>query len=461
MDYIENGGSKAIIIGLSDTDEKVCAAGGRISTQAGSAMEIWAKSQDKEKNASLINKVTKSGHNSTVEHAYYNIVFENVSVTVEQFMIEYRLASFTVKSRRYVDFGEVGYYTPDFENDTLKDEFTAHIDGLFKIYQELTDNGIPKEDARFVLPYCFRSNFICSLNAREFLHVLHGMLHGRGAKYPEIYNLGKQLAEQAEKLTPGIMADFENRKPLLCDEIDLSFIDAENSQSDNLTELLGYTQDFDKLIARAALVTEKQIPTAQVEKIIADNEMRSKIIEAVINCSRPRALEAANFTFRINRVSLATITHFSRHRMQSLEIPNIHASDRESYIIPDTVKADEKMLAIYKSAFEKNVQIYNKFKALNVCDSTLTYLLLAGNTLDIVLTMNARELLLFFKLRTCTRAQWEIQIYANEMLDTLRKLSPMVFKHFGPSCYTTGKCPEGRLSCGRANEIKEKFSFNL
>ena len=34
------------------------------------------------------------------------MAFENVSVFCEQFIIEFRLASFTVKSRRYVDFAD-------------------------------------------------------------------------------------------------------------------------------------------------------------------------------------------------------------------------------------------------------------------------------------------------------------------------------------------------------------------
>ncbi len=93
-------GSVAIVLGLSDTDEKIPAASGRISTQEGDASEIFAKSQDKEKNAKLISKVTRSGHNSTIEHTVFNLAFQDVSVFVEQFLIEFRLASFTVKSRR-------------------------------------------------------------------------------------------------------------------------------------------------------------------------------------------------------------------------------------------------------------------------------------------------------------------------------------------------------------------------
>ena len=54
----------------------------------------------------------KSGHRSTVEHAVFTLSMRNVSVYAEQFFIEFRLASFTVKSRRYVDFARQGYYIP-------------------------------------------------------------------------------------------------------------------------------------------------------------------------------------------------------------------------------------------------------------------------------------------------------------------------------------------------------------
>ena len=78
-----NTNSKAIIIGLTDTGEKIPAASGRISTQSGTALEILDLSKDAEKNANLISKVTRSGHTSTVEHTVYNIAFQNVSVLVE------------------------------------------------------------------------------------------------------------------------------------------------------------------------------------------------------------------------------------------------------------------------------------------------------------------------------------------------------------------------------------------
>lgn len=110
MDYK----SEVKIVGYSNCGENLCAAGGRISTQPGDVFDILEKSKDAEKNASLIQKVTKSGHNSVIEHLFFNLAFRNVSVVVEQFMIEFRLASFTVKSRRYVDFGDAGFLFRNF-----------------------------------------------------------------------------------------------------------------------------------------------------------------------------------------------------------------------------------------------------------------------------------------------------------------------------------------------------------
>ena len=136
----------AYIIGCSDCGEEVCAASGRISTQSGTALEIFERSHDKEKNRNLISKVTKSGHTSTVEHVFFNLAFENVSVVVEQFMIEFRLASFTVKSRRYVDFTDCGYLVPEFKYDEDKEKYISTMDKLFSAYAHLTENGVPKED---------------------------------------------------------------------------------------------------------------------------------------------------------------------------------------------------------------------------------------------------------------------------------------------------------------------------
>lgn len=150
LDNLDLNKSGAFIIGLSDCGEKITSAGGRVSTQEGTVLGIWQKSQDCEKNAKLIDKVTRSGHNSVVEHTYFNLAFQNVTAVVEQFVIEFRLASFTVKSRRYVDFSDAGFFIPEDADENYK----SHMEKLFGLYSEFCEAGVPKEDARFLLPYC-------------------------------------------------------------------------------------------------------------------------------------------------------------------------------------------------------------------------------------------------------------------------------------------------------------------
>lgn len=447
--------STALIIGMTDTDEKVTAAAGRISTQEGTALGIWDKSQDKEKNKNLIGKVTASGHTSTVEHTYFQIAFQNVTAVVEQFIIEFRLASYTVKSRRYVNFSDAGFYVPEFNNAEIEKSYKEHMSKMFALYDELCENGVLREDARFVLPYCLYSNFFCSVNGREFLNMLSAMICGRGAKYPEIKKLGLELYEQAKLKAPGIMSSF-NPEKAVNDVPDLSFIALEPEHTSSPVELLSATPNAEKCIARNALIFGKNYSTNQIDNILADEGVIEKIVEAVVKCKRPRALECANYTFRFNNVSLSCITHFARHRIQSIEIPELTKTDRMSYIIPPVLKDKPELLAKYKKAFEDTAAEYARLKALGVAEELLVYYQLSGNTLDIVTTMNARQILLFMKLRSCTRAQWEIQEYAVEALKLLRNAEPAVFKFYGPSCFV-GACPEGRMSCGRAAEIKESF----
>ena len=71
------------------------------------------------------------------------------------------------------------------------------------------------------------------------------------------------------------------------------------------------------------------------------------------------------------------------------------------------------------------------------------------------MNMNARELLHFMKLRTCSRAQWEIRGVACKMLELLRESEPEIFNAYGPSC-ALGKCPEGKMSCGKP--VKSLFN---
>ena len=163
---------KVKLISYNLNNVEICASAARISTTQGNAVDIFERAGENGKNGELIQKVLRSGHKSIIEHAVFTFALKDVSAFAEQFFIECRLASFTVKSRRYVDFSSSGYYIPpDLTGEDLSG-YCKYMDALFSAYKLMLENDIPKEDARFLLPYSFKSNFYCTLNARELLHVI-------------------------------------------------------------------------------------------------------------------------------------------------------------------------------------------------------------------------------------------------------------------------------------------------
>lgn len=73
----------------------------------------------------------------------------------------------------------------------------------------------------------------------------------------------------------------------------------------------------------------------------------------------------------------------------------------------------------------------------------------------LVVTMNARSLYNFFRLRCCNRAQWEIRELAWAMLKLCRDAAPTLFKKAGPVCLN-GACPEGNMTCGKIMDVRER-----
>lgn len=438
------------ILGISPNADAMVASGGRISTMDGTADEIFAKSlaAGREKNEKLIGKVLSSGHTSVLEHCYVNLAFENVSVLAEQFLIEFRLAAFTVKSRRYVDFSGAGYIEPELSGEGAA-VFDKTVRELFKIYDELEAAGVPKEDARFVLPYCFCSNFLCSMNARELVHVMNELCYGRGKNIPEFRQLGESLFAQCEEHLPFLAI----RKPEQYQKEQPALPAGKKLACEKNVALLASAPEPEKLILRAAYLGRgMDMPD------LADDE-QAEALKTLLQSPRKRELEQASFTLLYRGMSLAALTHLTRHRMQSLVAPDLLANaDYTRFVLPQSVK-DCQMEARYREAFSLAGEAAEKLCLLGAGKDARCYLLVSGMQVPVVSTMNAGELCTFFRLRTCSRAQWEIRELATEALFTLREAHPKLFSLYGPTCFMTGRCPEGKMCCGRQQEMREKFSI--
>lgn len=420
----------------------MCAAAARISTMDGSAHAIGAARYEDKKNLSLIKKVLNSGHESILEHDEMTIAFTDVSVLVEQFMIEHRLASFMVKSRRYVDFSGAGYYVPEGLPSEAEALYRRAMEDRFSDYRRLIDLKIPKEDARFVLPYCFFSNFFMTVNARTLIHLIVDMLKGRGRGIAEIEALGLQLKAQFDETYPGVIdRALDHARAYRGARVLGEVANPRVVKGD--ARLIGRPADSKELLAQT-LAFCNRFTTDELGELTRD--------------ARPRELESLSYTLRFDNVSLACLTHFARHRIHSPIFPPIEGAILGGkHILPDSIRAVDAAAEIYLHAFEQMAhwarQAINDESLKNI----IAYFSLSGHVVDFQTTVNAREWLTISRLRTCRRAQWEIRDLALIALQKLYPEDPSLFSHYGPGCLVDGRCPEGRLSCGAPFSSREEL----
>ena len=448
-------GSIAKIISYNLESERVCASAAKISTTKGNAYEIFEKSNDDEKNRELIKKVLSSGHKSVIEHAVFTIALWNVSAFVEQFFIECRLASFTVKSRRYVDFSGLGYHVPSDLSDRSRKHYCQYMDMLFEGYRSMLDQGVPKEDARFLLPYSFHSNFYCTINARELLHVIRAIRCGRGRGIPELESIADQLVSQLEERFPGLLFELSGAGEAAPDL-------QETEQGRGMAEAVSFVDGADAggvELLQAPAQPKRILETAC--RISQPNAAQPLELKALLRSERPRELEQLSYSFVISDITLSGITHIVRHRMQSILVPSLRSISYGRVIVPETIRNDPALLDQYRNLLLKAGDVRKEAYEDPALRTYCYYYALSGNVTDLITTMNARELMLFIRLRACSRAQWEIRDISIRMLKHLRASFPELFDHLGPTCYMDGRCPEGRLTCGKKDEVTLKFSQTL
>ncbi len=159
--------------------------------------------QDNEKMLKLINRVISSGHYSTIEHIQVSFAISHISRACSHQLVRHRHMSFSQKSQRYVKEKEqFEYLIPDTieNNPELKAKFEDFMGKISDFYLELTNNGIPAEDARAVLPNAASTSMVASLNLREMIHLANLRLCTRAQK--EIRILVKRMCDELIKEEP-------------------------------------------------------------------------------------------------------------------------------------------------------------------------------------------------------------------------------------------------------------------
>jgi thymidylate synthase (FAD) len=189
--------------------EKLIAAAAKLCYSSSPVDEIMDGLTD-EAVEKFLTKLVDMGHESPIEHVSFTFMIDGVSRALLAQITRHRLASFSVRSQRYVNENSFDYVIPPeiTKDNHLRRKFVDKVEIMNDLYNylviELMGQGRTREqaqeDARFVLPNACATSMVMTMNARELMHFFNKRCCNR-AQW-EIRNVADEMLRQCKEVAP-------------------------------------------------------------------------------------------------------------------------------------------------------------------------------------------------------------------------------------------------------------------
>ncbi len=243
--------------------------------------------------------------------------------------------------------------------------------------------------------------------------------------------------------------------------------------------LIAHTPQPEHTVASAARLCYSGAEIHEVMEALTD-EKAASFVDMLSEIGHESPIEHASFTFGIEGVSRSLLAQITRHRIASFSVQSQRYVKETmfAYVIPPEIEAIPQAKEEYIRAMEEDAKHYESLtatlkaahkqkltqngmndkeadrRAEKQAIEDARFVLPNACETKMMITMNARSLLNFFRHRCCNRAQWEIKALATEMLRCCLQVAPHLFKAAGAPC-VSGPCPEGKMSCGDMKAVRE------
>jgi thymidylate synthase (FAD) len=156
----------------------------------------------------LITKILEKKHHSVLEHASATFRVLGGSRVFTHEMVRHRFVSPSQQSQRYVNEADSEVVLPPSvaADDEARAVFDRMVAEAQEGYSKLRALGVPREDARYLLPGGVVSEIVLSANLREWRHVFEVRCHPRA--HWEIREVCLEMLRILKRETPIVFHDF-------------------------------------------------------------------------------------------------------------------------------------------------------------------------------------------------------------------------------------------------------------
>jgi thymidylate synthase (FAD) len=156
----------------------------------------------------FLRMLVSRGHTSVLEHASATFRVSGISRAATHQIVRHRLCSFSQRSQRYVPETAPSFVVPPSiqSNPERRAIFDQIVKGSERAYGDLINVGVPREDARFVMPNAVASDIVMSANFREIRHII--LIRGSKHAQWEVRELAVKMLGIMKDKAPNVFFDL-------------------------------------------------------------------------------------------------------------------------------------------------------------------------------------------------------------------------------------------------------------
>lgn len=160
-----------------------------------------------EEGRKFITAKVKLGHVSPLEHGYATFLFQGSRAFTHQ-LVRHRLAAYSQQSQRYVKEDNFKWVLPPSirKNEEVYNNYVSAMHDARIAYIQLIEKGVPKEDARYVLPNACETKIMMSADFNEWRHFIS--LRADSHAQWEIREVAVMVLKQLHEVAPSVFDDL-------------------------------------------------------------------------------------------------------------------------------------------------------------------------------------------------------------------------------------------------------------
>lgn len=373
----------------------------------------------------IFKETSGRGHGAVLDQSSFVFSIDNLTRASTLFLCCPEYGAHLQQSLRRAT-AERGFHLPESLKNTEAEKLMSM---QFELYSQMQSEGIPSEDARFILPLNTKTAIQTLWNARELMH-LDSMSQRLGVP-EETKDIIKQMIDATKKIAPHLMENRNKNYETLAWNPSAQLYGHSNK---TLNTLISTTND-------SYFFGSISLPFSPSDPDVIRRAVEGRDEIELSN------LKHYHFTFLVP-MSIATFHQAIRQRTWNQSIQTLEDATRNAeFITPPSIKKSK-----FKHSFEELNRASIKFVIADIENPDALGVLTHALKIYDLIHMNGWNAIHSLGKRTCTEAQWEIRTIAQKMATTIKEHSPELGLHVAPQGVIYGLCPE-KTSCGLCEKL--------